>query len=523
MLTRVVASREVIVAASDEARALAIKPGMTLAEGRAMCAHLRHAPHDPQRDAKALEALARWMTRFSPVVQIGVGSALADGTPSRRGTIPSAQADPTGVGVYLDLTGCERVFGGIERLLGFILDSLDRLKLGVRVAVGPTVGAAWALTFTKENHGRIFDEAGLTTALPPLPVEALRIDEEVVAVLRHLGVETIGQLSRLPRKALPSRFGDLLVRRVDQALGRATEPMTPIAFHKPVEASVEFDGVVSALETMWEALRQLLGRVVEELRRRGCGAKQVDVTFLRPEAEAIKKTIHLSAATCDALTLFNLLRCAMETLAGAGSRVLGLGSRFSPSRPKTLDPRPSPRLARYLPEGFVGVHLRIPTFERLTEEQISLLDQDAIAADRELARLIERLRIKLGEQVIGQSTFVESHLPESAFAVSPCPLVALSPPLLHRPLHLLPTPVEVQVIVSPSHDRDGWPIAFGREGAAMHAVRYAVGPERVCGPWWLGRHKTRDYFDAALEQSGERVWLFRVVETRKWYWHGEFE
>jgi protein ImuB len=523
----VVANREMIVAASDEARALAIKPGMTLAEGRAMCAYLRHAPHDPVRDAKSLEALARWMTRFSPVVQIGVGSASADGTPSRRGTFPSAKADPTGVGVYLDLTGCERVFGGIDQLVGLIISSLDRLKLGVRVAVGPTVGAAWALTFGgRDVHGKMFEEADLPAALPPLPVEALRVDEEIAEVLRHLGVETIGQLARLPRKALPSRFGELLVRRVDQAFGRATEPMTPIAFHKPVEASVEFDGVVSALEAMWEALRQLLGRVVEELRRRGCGAKQVDVTFLRPEAEAIRKTIHLSAATCDGMTLFNLLRCAMETMAGTGSRGWGIGSRVSRiafhPRPQTLDPRPSPRLARYLPEGFIGVHLRIPTFERLTEEQISLLDQDAIAADRELARLIERLRIKLGEEVIGRTEHVESHLPESAFSLSPCPRVSLSGLPHHRPLHLLPTPVEVRVMVSPSHDRDGRPIWFAREGQ-VYPVRHAVGPERICGPWWLGRHKTRDYFDAAVERSGERFWLFRVPETGKWYLHGEFE
>jgi hypothetical protein len=57
----------------------------------------------------------------------------------------------------------------------------------------------------------------------------------------------------------------------------------------------------------------------------------------------------------------------------------------------------------------------------------------------------------------------------------------------------------------------------------VYPVRHAVGPERICGPWWLGRHKTRDYFDAAVERSGERFWLFRVPETGKWYLHGEFE
>ena len=56
----------------------------------------------------------------------------------------------------------------------------------------------------------------------------------------------------------------------------------------------------------------------------------------------------------------------------------------------------------------------------------------------------------------------------------------------------------------------------------MHRLTHAVGPERIAGQWWDGHDKTRDYFDVE-DESGQRWWLFRVLETFKWYLHGNFE
>ncbi|HEX8524353.1 MAG TPA: hypothetical protein VF669_19010, partial [Tepidisphaeraceae bacterium] len=88
-----------------------------------------------------------------------------------------------------------------------------------------------------------------------------------------------------------------------------------------------------------------------------------------------------------------------------------------------------------------------------------------------------------------------------------------------RPLQLL-DPVEVNVMVSPSDDRDGRPILF-RHNHNVHELRHAIGPERISGEWWRGHHKTRDYFEVE-DQQGKRFWLFRVNETHKWFLHGTF-
>jgi protein ImuB len=89
------------------------------------------------------------------------------------------------------------------------------------------------------------------------------------------------------------------------------------------------------------------------------------------------------------------------------------------------------------------------------------------------------------------------------------------------PLHLLNRPEQIGVIVSPSHDCQGRPVSFTWRGR-VHRLVHSTGPQRIAGQWWQGHRKTRDYFDVEND-AGERFWIFRVMETRKWYVHGEFE
>jgi len=200
--------------------------------------------------------------------------------------------------------------------------------------------------------------------------------------------------------------------------------------------------------------------------------------------------------------------------------------------------------SEFVPRGFTGLRLLVGRFEQLTDEQIFLLEQEEVAGREELDRLVERLRIRLGEEgcvaVRGVECYVpgeERHVGTEARrhegkrqnqyqAFLPSPLRASVPSCLRafssiRPLHLLQMPCEIPVMVRPSHDRDGAPVSFGFEGEA-HRIIHAVGPERISGMWWMGNDKTRDYFDVE-DEEGKRWWLFRVVQTFKWYLHGRFE
>jgi protein ImuB len=489
VLVRPVAQRQIIVAVNYAARSSGIRPGMTLSEARAIDATVRHAPHEPQKDAVALEALARWMMRFSPVV-----AAAADTDQSEIRNPQSA--------IFLDLTGCQRYFGGTDVIVRLVRQSLTNLRLTAHLAVASNPGAAWALTFSPRHQDAIVAESQLPAALRDLPPAVLRLDPDLVGSLHHLGLDTIDALLKLPRDALPARFGAQLLLRLDQALGKVNEPLVPLEPFSPIAARMDFDGPVEALEAVWMVFKRLIGQVVAELLKRGRGARVVEVEYFRPYAVTLHQSIRLSRPSRDPVNLFNLLRCASETL--------------------DTD------------VGFLGIRLVVTSSERVAEDQITLLEHEQFVGEIELSHLIERLCVRMGERAVASPRLVESHVPEKAF----CERVQSSEFRVHseangesastggralRPLHLLKTPDLIRVIVTPSDDSEGLPASFTARDGAVRRLSHVVGPERIGGRWWAGHNKTRDYFDVEDATSGERFWIFRVIETREWYLHGVFE
>jgi protein ImuB len=473
---------------------------MTLAQARALCTGLEHEEHDPAADANALHALARWMMRFTPTLQCA----------------PS--------GLFLDVTGTQRLFGSLQNLLEKIHRALASLKIRARLAIAPAPGAAWALTYADRPLPIVTDPRDLPDALSPLPPLALRLADDALALLHHLGLETVGHILRLPRDMLPARFGDELLRRIDQATARLPDPLNPLPWHEPIQASIDFDGVVDSLETLWQAFGQLIEQVIARLTRLGAGARQLTVTFIRPHAPPIERKIDLSAPSKNAANLFNLIRCTMETLGEATKRRRHEATKGKTDHRFTLRRSVAPSLRRSEPTGFTALRLAVPLLERLTEDQIHLLDQEEHASQTDLARLIERLKIRLGDQALLAIEPVESHIPERAYkTITPSPHPPITPSLPEplRPLHLLPTPREIAVLVRPSHDRDGAPIAFTLDGRTR-PITHAVGPERIAGQWWQSHHKTRDYFDVE-DEDGRRWWVFRVFQTSRWFVHGVFK
>ena len=79
----------VVVAATEVARAAGIRPGMRLTDARALDPELGVVTADPAGDAALLARLARWASRWSPLVEV-------DGED----------------GLRLDASGVAHLFGG---------------------------------------------------------------------------------------------------------------------------------------------------------------------------------------------------------------------------------------------------------------------------------------------------------------------------------------------------------------------------------------------------------------------------
>lgn len=477
-----------------------MQAGMTLAHARALLPDrggpspgggpaapaVRIEPFDPAADDAALESLARWCTRLAPVVA----------------------PDPPD-GLLMDLSGCERYYRGRRGIVRHIARAIRRLGFHARLAMAPTFGCAWAMArFAPSRTGLVFVPDGCQReAIGPLPIRALRIDEAARQALGEVAVDRIDDLLRLPRSSLPSRFGDHLLLRIDQALGGAIEVITPVRPPDPVEAELLFDGPTTQHEALSLAAREVLDALAARLLERGRGTRRVDVRLIRSDLPPLVLELATSRPTCSAAHLWKLLR---------------------------------PRLERaQLGFGVEGVHARALRLARLRHQQAGLVmagENLGIHDDEphrvRLGEMVDALASRLGEHRVLRPQLVESHIPERIVRLAgalhePGRAAACAAVNSARPSILLPRPEPAEVIALWP---DGPPSWIRWRGGEIRIAR-AAGPERINQEWWRepkasGRpgieasdRVHRDYF-AVIGESGEALWLFRRSPGARWFVHG---
>jgi protein ImuB len=505
--------RMVLVACDRHAQGAGLSPGMPLADARALEPGLRVLDADPAGDAAALARLADWACRYTPWTAID----------------PAEQVQSGAAGLWLDVTGCAHLFGGEAGLLADLEGHLARAGLEGRAGIADTPGAAWAVARFGDPDPAdptaplIVPPGGQGVALAPLPVAALRLPAATVAGLRRVGLHRVGDLLHRPRPALASRFGVLLPRRLDQALGRGEEPINP---HRPVPAHtarLAFAEPISTPDDLHRATRHLLDGVCRSLTVAGQGARRLVLAAWRVDGrmDAPPQTVEIGTfrPARDPAHLFALFARKLESFApGPGFEVMALS--IPAADPFTGE------------QAVLGPALAAPS-------RAGEVGAGAGAAGPGMAdpapELVDRLGARLGLGRILQPRPRESWWPERAVLLRPADAArahAEPPPARPwpvertRPVRLLPRPEPVEVTAPVPDDP---PILFRWRGTPWR-VRRADGPERLAPEWWRALHlpepdgDPRDYYRVEAT-DGRRFWLYRHGLYRgdapvPWYLHG---
>lgn len=482
------AGRRLISAVNQSAWRLGFMPGLSLADALARRPGLQHFPADPIGDGRALERLAAWAQRFSPLV-------MRDNQD----------------GLLLDITGCAHLWQGEAGLRQDMLDRLRQRGYSCRVGIADTIGAASAAARFAEMSP-IMPMADHKTALANLPVDALRIDLATAEALRRLGLRRIGDLYPLPRAAIASRFGRLLLDRLDQALGDLAEPFAAVFAPPPHRISQVFAEPIGTPEDIRRSLDLLAVQLAAQLTNLGLGVRRIKLSCYRLDHQLSEIGIGLSLPSAKAPHLIDLLARKIEQISpGPGIELIMLSAiRVEPLRQSQA---------------------ALPTPDHAT---------GTMADDTALAGLIDRLSNRLGADKVYRLAPVESHLPERAVCriqpirQQPPPawphIVTASSAHHWRPLRLLahPEPIEAMAPIP-----DDPPVQF-RWRHVLHRVQMAAGPERIAWEWWrsidqpaaAAQASSRDYYRVENE-SGQRFWLYRAGTYQadipaKWFLHGLF-
>lgn len=458
------------------ASALGLRLAMSLADARAIHPKLAAVEADPDEDARALDNIAAWCERFTPIVVL----------------------DPP-EGLFLDITGCAHLFGGERALREQIVTRLYAQGFGARAAIAPTPGAAWALA---RYSTRIIAGDDIVETLSPLPVEALRLEPAATSLLKRVGLKSIGLLIDKPRAPFAARLGEHAMLRLDQALGRATEALTPRRPPPPVFALRRFLEPIFTADAVLQVTEDLCGDAIEKLDLRGAGVLRAELVLFGVDGRDRVVGINTSRPLREVKPLMRLFR---EKLNIVGEN---LNAEF----------------------GFEAARFDVAHLAPMDEGARALISTEAAVADAEkVAEIVDVLSSRLGPKRVIRPHLCDDHAPErasewrSALAKRKFGKLVKPPAdgVQRRPVHLFAPAQAVEVMASVP---DGPPIRFRWRRVLRDVVR-AEGPERISGDWQRNE-MTRDYYRVE-DSRGHRYWLYREghygeASEPRWFMHGLF-
>ena len=462
---------QLVSAVTTAAQDAGARPGMRLTDARALDPGLVAVAADGDGDHALLERLARWASRWSPLVEV-------DGDD----------------GLRLDVSGVAHLFGGEAGVSA-------RYRDAVRGAWADSSGGGGGHRRRGMGAGAIWQSFGAATGWtpwPPCPSPPFAFRPTSVRTLERLGLKTIGALVGVPRRSLARRFreADNPLDALDRMLGRKPEPLTAAPIDPPPRALLRLAEPIADPSAAAQALALLVPGLVEQLQARRLGARRLVLAGYRVDGEVQVAAAACAIATREPAHLLRLLK----------------------DKTDTMDPG----------FGFDAFALEASWAEPLDSGQDGLVGGPP--PELEVARLVDRLTTRLGENKVRRPVARASHVPERASGwqpgVSSLRAKRSNPMTALRPQRLLDSPEAIGVIYATP---EGLPRRFVWR-RLVHDVVRAEGPERISPEWWRerGNARLRDYYRVE-DRDGRRYWIYReglFGDGRGgeplWYLHGLF-
>jgi protein ImuB len=483
-------------------------------------------PHHPGEDLEILQQLAEtFHHRVTPLVAIE--------TIDKKPWVgyPRHQSES----LICDISGVSHLYGGEVGLLTSVTQMLASLGLAARMAIADHQATAWAVAhgMTPEMSSELADsqdrlpprctivptgsaeQCQTKTFIEPLCVTTLRIDQPTARALDRLGIQTIGQLLKLPRSGLAARLGTPLVRRIAEVLGESDPPL--VIHRVPVEhcETWTLEYPTDSQVILQDRIARLMKRIRAGLATRKRGALRMTCRLDLSAHPPLTLEVGLFAPTTDVDHLCELFSSRLESV----------------------------RLPADVNRLTLSVNLSGP----IRSTQISLLGDssgngsfgNSIAVSQEMAgssigHLVDSFSNRLGRDRVVKIHLQKDPLPEAAYRTSP--LVGNPVPIrrrrteqrsrhsekpthhpqpsdaMRRPLSLLASPLPLAVAFEGGSFCKVVSSTDLPDRLRLHNVAYRLqrwwGPERIETGWWSGPSVRRDYFRVEINEQ-QWWWIYR--------------
>lgn len=271
-------ARSVVSTACYEARRYGIHSAMPLFQALKLCPHLQVVPGNRRRYKEISARVFALCREYTPLVeQVSIDEG------------------------YLDVTGCERMFGPPDVIAQTLRQRVAR-ETGLTCSVGVAplkFVAKVASDINKPNGVYVVTHEALNAFLETLPVKKVPgAGKRTVAFLEGLGIRTLGDVRRYPESALIQKMGQAGERLYALAWGEDDRTVSAeSADVKSISSESTLEKDTTDPSFVHTRLLAQADEVAQELRRKGFFAKRVTIKLTFSDFRRITRQTTLNRPT----------------------------------------------------------------------------------------------------------------------------------------------------------------------------------------------------------------------------------
>jgi nucleotidyltransferase/DNA polymerase involved in DNA repair len=342
---------------SAQARAVGVRPGMTVAQARALIPDLAVINPSPAAERAAADALIDVAESISPVVEEGApGCVWLDLTGSQRFYRPShgaqknpqlhdaqnpqlrgaqnpqlrrAQKNPQLRGVqenpddvYDDLIGTsatDDAHDTVDTVEEAIAAELLRRarRVGLEAAVGLAAGKEIARLAARCSGARVIEAGREREFLDWMPLDLLDLGvnargDDLELVLKRLGIRRLGELARLDARAVGSRLGSHGAELMRLARGEDSARIAGRPRAEVFAESIELEYGIETIEPLAFVMRAMIAQLTERMQMRGLVAGDITLALGLADRRRDDRRVAVAAPTLEVRALLTLVTLNLE-------------------------------------------------------------------------------------------------------------------------------------------------------------------------------------------------------------------
>jgi protein ImuB len=356
------------------------------------------------------------------------------------------------------------------------------------------------------NPVHVIPPGGDAAFLAPLALDLSNPDDALADALSRFGLRRVGDLLRVPERALLNRLGPALLPLLALARGEDAAPPPSAADAGPFEEGSELEAPVAQQEPLLFVLRGLLARLAERLACRGLAFGPLALACALEGGGRDVRTIGLAAPTLDVRAVLRLVALSLEAQPpSAAVDALHVSTEGAVLRGDQLD--------FFAPAG---------------------------PSPAALSRTLAELAALCGAERVGAPALADDHRPD-AFALAPFALreakgatparaaaphaestetarARAEPCALTRGLAVRALRPPLAAAVRSARGAPHWV----QSALANGEVLRCAGPWRTTGQWWSEERYAFDHYDV-LTSDGNVVRLRRDLLHERWEIDGVFD